>query len=187
MGPRRVGRHALFCVSLGCLLVDQSIFGQSILRTTDGFGAAGVSHDSPRAKRAHLRVPAFKNTTKNSTRRHPERQKKNENAAGKGKTAKFWAVRRREVRRRVSGAGGSKGVQTNQNHNNTNTARSGGRPNPEEVWPRREERRLKGSGPVSPGSGFGSEGLGFRSENRSLGLWVWALLGSQNLAKTLKH
>ena len=60
----------------------------------------GLHTTAREPKRAHLRVPAFKNTT-NSTRRHPEKdRKRTKMVAGEGKQrVKFWAVRRRAVRR----------------------------------------------------------------------------------------
>ena len=59
------------------------------------------------SKRAHLRVPDFKNTTK-IQREDPQRERKRATmGAGEAKkSAKFWAVRRRGVRRRGFRAGG---------------------------------------------------------------------------------
>ena len=52
-----------------------------------------VSHDSPRAQTRTFLGSGLQNTTKNSTRRHPERHKKSEMVAGKGrKRAKFWVA-----------------------------------------------------------------------------------------------
>ena len=52
------------------------------------------------SKRAHSRVPAFKNTTK-IPREDPQRERKTaKKVAGGKKGAKYWAVRRRGVRRR---------------------------------------------------------------------------------------
>ena len=80
--------------------------------------AAGASHDSPRAQtctfeghRLHKTPPKFHEKT-------PRERQKERNGGGRGeKRAKFWAVRRREVRgrgvrRRV--------VQTNNHTTNTN-------------------------------------------------------------------
>ena len=55
--------------------------------------AAGARTRQPEnSKRAHFRAPALQNTTKNSTRRPPERHRNSETVAGKGrKSAKFWA------------------------------------------------------------------------------------------------
>ena len=93
---------------------------------------------------------------KDSTRRHPERQKKNENGGGRGKKSEIFSGPPEGSAEEGSGvgwsdAGLSRGVQTNNNHinhnhnhNNTNTARNGGwRPNPELVW-----------GSLSPGIGW---------------------------------
>ena len=66
-------------------------------------GPPGFHTTAREPKRAHLRVPVFKNTTK-IQRRGPTREgEKNENCGGRGKKkrAKFWAVRRRAVRRRA--------------------------------------------------------------------------------------
>ena len=66
-------------------------------------GAAGFHTTTREPKRAHLRVPVFKNTTK-IQRKGPTREgERNEKTvAGEGKKrAKFWAVRRRVVRRRA--------------------------------------------------------------------------------------
>ena len=56
--------------------------------------AAGARTRQPEnTKRAHLRVPAFTKHHQNSTRRHPEREEKNEFCGGRGKKrAKFWVV-----------------------------------------------------------------------------------------------
>ena len=80
------------------------------------------------------------------------------------KRATFWAVRRREE---GSGVGWSRGVQTNNNHNDPMTTTT---PTPPEMEggakPRtsvaRRERGGKGPrtvGPLSPGLGFGSVGF----------------------------
>ena len=78
-----------FVVS-GLANLDQSIFGQSILRTTDGFGAAGVSHDNPRTPNVQISGSRRFKHHQNSTRRHPKRQKE-QNGGGREKSAKFWA------------------------------------------------------------------------------------------------
>ena len=67
----------------------------------EGWGPEGgghkISHTTAREpKRADLRVPASKNTTK-IQREDSQREKKSKNGSGKGekKRAKFWAVWRR--------------------------------------------------------------------------------------------
>ena len=58
---------------------NQSCACVKIETTTGGFGAVGVSHDNPRTtKRAHLRFPAFENTTK-IQREDTQREKKRAN------------------------------------------------------------------------------------------------------------
>ena len=111
----------------------------------------------------------------NSTRRHPERHKKNEIVAGEGKKrAKFGEVRRRGPAEGGPAEGGlaqggpgeaqTNNNHNNHNHNNTNTARKEG---------------------------------GGQTQNKWVPFWVgseWSLVfgglgcwGSVNLAKTLKH
>ena len=54
--------------------------------------AAGASHNNPRTPNVHIWGPGASKHHQNSTRRPPERQKKSETVAGKGrKSAKFWA------------------------------------------------------------------------------------------------
>ena len=54
--------------------------------------AARISHDSP----STFYGPGLQKNNRNSTRKHPEKHKKNDMGAGEGKErAKFWAVRRR--------------------------------------------------------------------------------------------
>ena len=48
-------------------------------------GAAGVSHDSPRAQTCTFEGPGLQKHHQNSTRRHPEREEKNEFCGGRGK------------------------------------------------------------------------------------------------------
>ena len=68
-------------------------------------------------KRAHFRAPAFKHH-QNSTRRHPERQKKSEMVAGERKKSEILGG---------PAEGWSGGVQThNHTNTNTNTARNEG-------------------------------------------------------------
>ena len=102
-------------------------------------GPPGFHTTAREPKRAHLRVPVFKNTTK-IQRKGPTREgEKNKNCGGRGKKrAKFWAVRRRGVRRRGSG-GEALNTPTQQhrnkqhrtlshtktNHNNTHKKRIG--------------------------------------------------------------
>ena len=72
----------------------------------------------PEPKRVHFRPPALRKHHQNSTRRHPERDKKSKHGAGRGKKrAKFWAVRRRGVRRKV---GRTHKNRTHNTHNTTN-------------------------------------------------------------------
>ena len=61
-------------------------------------GAAGVSHDSPRAQTCTFELPGLQKTTK-IPREDPQREEKRTNfAAGEGKKkAKFWAVQGRAV------------------------------------------------------------------------------------------
>ena len=63
------------------------------LSFSGGSRADGEFHTTTREpKRAHLRVPAFKNTTKIPREDPPEREEKNEFPAGeRKKSAKFWA------------------------------------------------------------------------------------------------
>ena len=91
-----------------------------------------------------------------------------------------------------SGAGWSRGVRTNNhnnhNHNNTNTARSGVEANPEEVWPRKGwgGRGPEGWAPKGLTPSPRVQGLGSRSEYKSLGLgFFWVQKCGQN-TKTLK-
>ena len=76
------------------------------------WGRRGFTRQSESPKRAHLRVQAFKNTTK-IQRKGPTREgEKNKNSGGRGKKrAKFWAVRwrkrGREGRGHAEGAGGA--------------------------------------------------------------------------------
>ena len=85
------GKVKLGEVSRARLRLTGAALVESTLAPPFGPKAARVSHDSLRAQKNH----------KNSTIRHPERQKKNELGAGEGKKkAMFWAVRRR-----VSGGG----------------------------------------------------------------------------------
>ena len=61
-------------------------------------GAAGVSHDNQRAQTCTFEGPGLQKHQQNSTRRHPEREEKNEFCGGRGKKrTKFWAVPRRVV------------------------------------------------------------------------------------------
>ena len=65
-------------------------------------GPPGFHTTAREPKRAHLRVPVFKNTTKIQRKGSTREGEKNKNCGGRGKKrAKFWAVRRRAVRRRA--------------------------------------------------------------------------------------
>ena len=94
-----------------CPIFDQLgvSWTQHLDRKADRTGrdAVGVSHDSPRASRPS------KNTTKIPRKDPREKGRKNENFLERGtKRAKFWAVRRRRVLRRVqrrAGEGGGPG------------------------------------------------------------------------------
>ena len=87
--PRRVGGPKFRAFS--------STFGLSGCRVKPRrphqTGPPGLAHDSPRTPNgAHFRAPALQKHHQNSTRRPPERHKKSETVAGKGrKSAKFWA------------------------------------------------------------------------------------------------
>ena len=109
VGPRRVGLRSVgarrvgtnisrfffpspaphfrsFSLSLGSSRVHVWVLGLSC-ETPAAFGAAGVSHDSPITpnKRAHLRVPAFKNTKIQREDPQREREKRAKMEAGEGK------------------------------------------------------------------------------------------------------
>ena len=93
---------SFYLLSLGGLLVE---FWWCLKRRGAQmctFGVlAGVSHHSREPKRAHLRVSVFTKTTKIQREDQPEREERMKIVAGEGnKRAKFWAVRRRVVRRR---------------------------------------------------------------------------------------
>ena len=96
----------------GAQMCTFGVLGLSCASPGESGGAAGVSHDSPRAQTCTFEGPrVFKNTTK-IQREDPQRGKKRTNfAAGQGKnSAKFWAVRRRAVPgRAVLGKGGPGG------------------------------------------------------------------------------
>ena len=63
------------------------------LGSPGGPKAAGVSHHSPRAQTSTFEGPGLPKHHQNSTRRHPEREEKNEFFGGRGKKrAKFWVV-----------------------------------------------------------------------------------------------
>ena len=80
-------------------------------------GAAGVSHDSPRIPNVHISGFRSSKTPTKFNERAQERHKKNEMVAGKGrKRAKFWAVRRKAVRRSPNPQ-----PQNNNNDNKHNT------------------------------------------------------------------
>ena len=51
------------------------------------WGRRGFTRQPKNSKRAHLRAPALQKHHQNSTRRHPERHKKNKIVAGEGKKA----------------------------------------------------------------------------------------------------
>ncbi len=172
------------------MLRGRSESAHIVLRKPPGF------HTTAREpKRAHFRVPAFKNTTKNSTRRHPERQKKNVMGGRLVKSAKFWAVRGGEGP--VEGGPGESKPTTTTTTTNKPPEMGGGQtqnkcgPAGERGGARRVgSQRVgpMGSGPFSPGLGFVCVcvGFGFRSECMFLGLWGLDFLCSQNRAKTLK-
>ena len=82
----------------------------------------------PESPNVHIQGFGLQKHHQNSKRRHPERHKKSETVAGKGrKRAKFWAVRRRGVRRRWGPAEGGPGkskpatTTTPTQQNNTTT------------------------------------------------------------------
>ena len=85
-------------------------------------GAAGVSHDIPRAQTCTFEGPGLQKHHQNSTRRHPKRHRKSETVAGKGrKRAKFCAVRWRGVQWRGSGGEALNTHHTTHNNNQTTT------------------------------------------------------------------
>ena len=156
-----------------------------------------------------FRVPTFKNPTKISTRRHPERQEK-KMVAGEGeKRAKFWAVRggwSREgeeggpvVGRRVVQGSEPTNNNNHNNHNNTNntnninTARSRVEAKPKMKMARKGwgggEGGPKGGVPKVAPKGlaplFGFRVWVWRSECKSLGLG-FGLFGLKIWPKTLK-
>ena len=71
-------------------------------------GAAGVSHDSPRAQTCTFEDPVFKNTTKIQREDTQSGKKRTNFAAGeRKKRAKFWAVQEKGVQGKgVQGKGG---------------------------------------------------------------------------------
>ena len=54
-----------------------------------GVFATGASHDSPRAQTCTFEGPGLQKHHQNSTRRHPERDKKSKNGAGEGKNSEI--------------------------------------------------------------------------------------------------
>ena len=68
-------------------------------------------------KRAHLRVPVFTKTKIQREDPQRERQRERTSVRKREKSAKFWAVRRRAVRKR--GSGGSWGEHTTHNTQHT--------------------------------------------------------------------
>ena len=81
------------CVSSRGILVVFEVPGPSNvhvwalgLSCESGFGAAGASHDNPRTPNVHNWHRRFKHQ-QNSTRRPPEKDKKEQNGAGEGKKA----------------------------------------------------------------------------------------------------
>ena len=136
---------SLFLCLSGCLLVE---FWCSKRRSPSmcAFGEP---------KRAHLRVLAFKNTTKiqrEDTQRDTKRAKM---VAGKGrKRAKFWAVRRRGVQWKGGPVEGGPGKSKPATTTTTTTTTT---PNPEQVGP---------EGPAcSPKQGLGFVSLGVGHNN----------------------
>ena len=70
------------------------------------------SHDNQRAQTCTFEGPGLQTHHQNSTRRHPEGDKSKNGGAGEGrKRAKFWAVGKRAVRRRVVLCGEGRGVR----------------------------------------------------------------------------
>ena len=113
-------------------------------------------------KSAHLRVPAFNHTTK-FQRNDPQERRKKENCGGRGKKrAKFWAVRRKGVRRRGSGGGvrvgGESGERPNFGRTHENfehtphrqkTQHKGG-PSQGGPWPKKQDMSNKLSRRAAP-------------------------------------
>ena len=109
-GAQTVGAQnfALFFPSPATVFILFSLsFGlfRGILVVFEALGRSNVHVWTAREpKRAHLRVPVFKNITKIQRKRPKEREKRMKTVAGEGKKrAKFWAVRRRAVRWREGG------------------------------------------------------------------------------------
>ena len=73
--------------------------------TVGGPEAAGFHTTTRESKRAHLRVPAFKNATKIHRKDQQEREKRMKTVAGEGKKGEFLGVQRIGVQRRVQGFG----------------------------------------------------------------------------------
>ena len=104
------------------------LFHRTIRWNETGFSyRSGFHTTTQEPKRAQLRVPAFKNTTK-IAREDPEREEKNEFCGGRGKKERNfgrsrgravlgWAVRGRVVRRKIGpgeGRSGSRGTKHDQ-------------------------------------------------------------------------
>ena len=69
-----------------------------VLSPAPGLGRRGFTRQPENSKRAHLRVPAFRNTTKIQREDTQRGKKRTKFCGGRGKKrAKFWAVRRRAV------------------------------------------------------------------------------------------
>ena len=76
-------------------------------------GRRGFTRQPEISKRAHLTPPALQTPPK-FHEKSPEKDKKSEHGAGEGKNAKFWAVRRRDVQGRGSGAGVTRNAHGNE-------------------------------------------------------------------------
>ena len=85
-------------------------------------GAAGVSHDSPRAQTCTFQDTCASKHHQNSTRRPPERHRNSETVAGKGKKKREILGGPAEGGPVEGGSGGrwSREVQTSDNHDNHN-------------------------------------------------------------------
>ena len=124
----------------------------------------GVSHDSPRAQTCTFQCPGFQKHHQNSTRRHPERQKKNEKGLEREK-------KKSEILGGPAEGGLAQGGPGKSKPTTTTTTTTTTTPTPPEMEPK--------GGPKG-------SGLGFRSECRSLGLWCLGFLGSIKIGQNTK-
>ena len=88
-----------------------------VMWSPGGLEAAGVSHDNQRAQTCTFEGPGLQKHHQNSTRRHPEKEEKNEFCGGRGKK------KERNVGRSGKGGPGKGGPDTTQH--TTNQSRFG--------------------------------------------------------------